>query len=482
MKKTIALLLTLTYLTVTTAPAYAGLSDDMHGFLDDLGVMSNITTPGSFEAGGRQVFSGGSLSMRFNNNIPPIATFQPPSLRVSCSGMDFNAGLVSILGLDVIQNLLSQGGTTLAWGLLIGLSYSLPTVANVFEKIQKYVRLMQELSGNLCQIGTRLGQAIGDELWGKAQEEKKGQDVASGSTSTFETALKTLFDNPGELVKKQRGNIVYDTIANIPGLPLNEETKETMMALFGTIEWHPSTDTSGDCNPSSTEVSEATASISTYVPRADSIDTLNKLINGGKITGYSCGAKCAAAGIINTTCLDLSNKEITVTGIKNDVQTALIKAVDRLVLGYPIDTDDVKYLEIAAVPNITDTIMYLAIQKKMGMPVLKDIEILSTYYGYSLLEYIMSYLWDTVTYGVPEFQKHKSPTLEVHNAITEWLANFKGSQSSLNARFYQAKMNFIKELEVFNKEFELGKMKATESGYFLTSGSFSNSLSGAGQR
>ncbi|GAB1537064.1 hypothetical protein ADMFC3_26950 [Geovibrio sp. ADMFC3] len=482
MKKTIALLLTLTYLTVTTAPAYAGLSDDMHGFLDDLGVMSNITTPGSFEAGGRHVFSGGSLSMRFNNNIPPIATFQPPSLRVSCSGLDFNAGLVSILSLDVIQDLLSRGGTTLAWGLLIGLSYSLPTVANVFEKIQKYVRMMQELSGNLCQIGENLGRKIGDELWSNARQEKQGEDVASGSSSTFETALKNLYDDPGRMVKKQRGNIVYDTIADIPGLPLDEETIEAMMALFGTIEWHPSTDESGDCNPSPTEVSEATASISVYPAKIDAKDTLNKLINGGKITGYLCGVKCAAIGIINTTCLDLSVGEITVTGIKNDVQTVLIKAVDRLVLGYPIDTDDIKYLEVAVVPNITDIILYLAIQKKMGVPILSDIEVLSSHYGYILLEYILSYLWDSVTYSVPEFQKRKTPTENVNRALTEWLENFKGSYSSLNRRFYQARMDFVKDMELFNKEFELGKIKASESGYFLTSGSFSNSLSGAGQR
>jgi hypothetical protein len=116
------------------------------------------------------------------------------------------------------------------------------------------------------------------------------------------------------------------------------------------------------------------------------------------------------------------------------------------------------------------------------VPILSDIEVLSSHYGYILLEYILSYLWDSITYSVPEFQKRKTPTEKVNKALTEWLENFKGSYSSLNRRFYQARMDFVKDMELFNKEFELGKIKATESGYFLTSGSFSNSLSGAGQR
>ncbi len=56
----------------SSTTAFAGLDSDLEGFLDDIGVMSNISAPGSFQAGGRSVLSGGSISMRMKKQYPPL--------------------------------------------------------------------------------------------------------------------------------------------------------------------------------------------------------------------------------------------------------------------------------------------------------------------------------------------------------------------------------------------------------------------------
>ena len=235
--KFISVLMITVILTVTVIPsspwissANAGIENDMENFLDGLGVMSNVQMPGSFKAGGRNIYSGGSMSMRIDNTIPPIMTFQPTSLRVSCSGMDFNAGLISILNLDMIQQLLEQGGTSLAWGLLIGLAYSLPTVSNVLEKIQKFTRWMQMLEGNICEIGKKIGSSLGESISEGFQHGKQASDIASGASGTMVEAIKDIWNNPDQFAQSTRGNLVYDALADLHFA--SDETYRAAMAIF----------------------------------------------------------------------------------------------------------------------------------------------------------------------------------------------------------------------------------------------------------
>jgi conjugative transfer pilus assembly protein TraH len=471
-----SLVMALVLFYLSTAPVYAGLDDDMHSFLDNMDVMSNMQTPGSFEAGGRQIFSGGSMSMRFKTDIPPVVTYQPPSLRVSCSGMDFNAGLISILNLDMIQKILEQGGTSLTWGLLIGLSYSLPTVANVFEKIQKYTRWLQMLEGNMCEIGKNLGTSIGEMIGGGYEKNKTEGDVASGSVGTITEALKDLFDNPADFAKKTRGNIIYDVVHGIGGF--DSQTVEAIMGMFGTIVWHPTSDMSGQCTPSEPETEEIHFYVHMPNLEVKTLDVINKLVNGGAVDIYECGATCAAAGIVGTTCTALNPGTATINGLKEEVYNALISAVNKLATGDYLDTEESSYLTVPILPNFTDIIMYLATMQRQGYSVSNDIDNLATYYSYWLIEYVLSYISDTVYKSIPIMLQNKKVIADVGKQITEFSQNFKRTNSEIHDVFRQQRESFVEAMSQSQllEQFVFYKTSFIKG---LSTTSFNTSLSGS---
>jgi len=439
-------------LSVTSIPsspfisvASAGIENDMEGFLDDMNIMSNIQQPGSFEAGGKNIYSGGSMSMRIDTSTPPITTFQPPSLRVSCSGLDFNAGLISVLNLDMIQNLLEQGGTSLAWGLLIGLAYSLPTVSNVFEKIQKYTRWMQQLQGNACQIGKNLGASLGGTVKESYQNKQKTEDVASGDAGTTVEAQKDIWNNPTKFAKSSRGNLVYDALADL-GI-MDDETLKAAMGIFGTIEWFPQTDiTTGDCSPDNPE--EVNISHRVYTPSMSTktSDIIEAFVNGGEIDSYNCSAHCAALGVLSTSCTGLKPTSVHLNGFREKIYDTLYSAIEHLADGEGLTTKEEQYINAPVMPNFTDMILYLTTQYRQNKPILADLQAISEFYSYWMLEYALSYINDAIHKSKPILLSSKEVPSKLTNEIENFFATYRKASVDINKVFREARKVFIMEI------------------------------------
>lgn len=440
----VASLMVIVMLVVTVMPtspfiyqADAGIAEDMEGFLDDMGAMSNIQEPGSFSAGGRNVFGGASLSMRFDTTQPPLVTFSPPSLRASCSGLDFNSGLISILNLDMIQDLLEQSGSSLAWGLLIGLAYSLPTVKNVFETVQKIVRYIQQLQGNACEIGKKLGVGLGNQLFKTGHENKEAsEDVAGGSAGTFAEAWEDIWNDPGQFAKNTTGNFVYDAISDLPGSGLSDDLKYAMMGMFGTIEWFPDSalpENGGKCTPDNPEEANVIYRVHSPAISVKPEDVINKLLNGGKIDSYSCGSNCINV-IGGTSCTNLSPDTRQINrGLVEDVRTQLTVAVESFANRQTIPAEAKNYISVPVTPSFSDLILYLSAKKRLGEPVNLDIDLLAHYYSYSLLQYIITYMSDIL---------HKNKSLlmgspDLPAGLTENIETFFQTYRETSGKIYE---------------------------------------------
>ena len=450
--KVVSILMIVVVLSVTTIPSSpfisivnAGIESDMEGFLDDMGVMSNIQMPGSFEAGGRNIYSGGSMSMRIDTSTPPVMTYQPPSLRVSCSGMDFNAGLISILNLDMIQDLLEQGGTSLAWGLLIGLAYSLPTVSNVFEKIQKYTRWMQQLQGNACQIGKNLGASLGGTIKESYQNKQKSEDVASGDAGTTVEAQRNIWDSPAKFGKSTRGNLVYDTLVDL-GI-MDDETLKAAMGIFGTIEWFPQTDkTTGDCNPDNPEEVNIIHRVYTPSMSTKTNDIIEAFVNGGEIDSYDCSANCATLGVMNTTCTGLEPTTVQLDSFREKIYDTLYSAITHLADGEELTTKEQQYINAPVMPNFTDMILYLTTQYRQNRSILADLQAISEYYSYWMLEYILSYINEAVHKSKPILLSSKEVPSRLTDEIENFYSTYRKASIDINKVFRVARETFIKEI------------------------------------
>ena len=116
----------------------------------------------------------GSVYVRFKQDTPPpIFNISAPEIQAGCSGINIKGMFVSILNLDQLANMLQNAGASLAWGVAIGLIYSLPGIANAFKMINAWAKRIQQILAAACQSGIVLGQMMANNMgWQKNSVDK----------------------------------------------------------------------------------------------------------------------------------------------------------------------------------------------------------------------------------------------------------------------------------------------------------------------
>lgn len=157
--------------------------------------MMNITLPGTHtikDASGNETsvgFYSGGVVYRFSGSTmpPPIFYVSPPKIEAGCNGLNVKGMFMSLLGLDQLGSMLQNAGATLAWGVAIGLIYSLPGVASAFRMINEWATKLQQILGQMCNSGIALGKMLGEKAMDSMGFDK---DLVSGA----DNAVKTLQD------------------------------------------------------------------------------------------------------------------------------------------------------------------------------------------------------------------------------------------------------------------------------------------------
>ena len=107
---------------------------------------------------------GGSVRFDFLEPPEPFFTFTPPSIEAGCNGIDIKGMFFNLLGIDQMGEMISNAGASLAYGVAVGLIYSLPGIANAFSFIRKWATEIQQLLANACSAGIKIGMALGDSV------------------------------------------------------------------------------------------------------------------------------------------------------------------------------------------------------------------------------------------------------------------------------------------------------------------------------
>lgn len=140
-----------------------GMNLQAAGFFNSF--LSSSVPPVMGNANGSNVFYTGSYSFKTGNrsgNVPLLFNIQAPSINVGCGGISIKGMFGSLIDTDALENLLKDSGAALAWGIMMGLVYSLPGVADVLAKIQQFARELQKLLGNACNIGKKMGRIMAE--------------------------------------------------------------------------------------------------------------------------------------------------------------------------------------------------------------------------------------------------------------------------------------------------------------------------------
>jgi len=328
----------------------------------------------------------GSYSLRIKTDLLnlPVFTIQPPRATLSCSGFDFDAGLISFLNLDTIQSMLEQAGTSLAWGVMIGLIYSIPGVAQTFQYLNELGRYSQMLGQGACKIGVVLGKSVGSSIFHRSKSEAESSAVASGIKSTFEEAIKS-YKN---FLK------VDELFYTFPYTYLNEngfndtELKNLIAGFFGVFDWKPY-DANGNICTKKSCLDEKYLKILAKPPR---IDTIDGLLNGGEINTYDCrwGTISVDGSPVNA-CLDIEEIKLNVqNGLIDKVYRKIDGIVDDLANGKVITSDNAAFLN--SYGGLANVINALVLIKKEKPDAYK-------YYSYAVSQKISLVLLKSILYS-----------------------------------------------------------------------------------
>lgn len=185
-RKTISILLAAILVFETATPLFA--SDWFDGY-------ATGSNPKQWtDGGGGKYMYGGDFTYRFKRStaFKPAIDFRPPGIKAGCNGISISGGFIHFLGLDEIKEQLQSASEGAMMGVVVGIVYSLPGIADAFDKVQKYVRLLQQILSQACQMSAQL-----TKNWIDSQRQAA---KAPGGDLGYENSVGELFNGINGLV------------------------------------------------------------------------------------------------------------------------------------------------------------------------------------------------------------------------------------------------------------------------------------------
>lgn len=288
--------------------------------------------PGVYESGTRGYVSLGAYSLRIPDDkisTGDISAIRPPRLNFSCSGIDFEAGGFSYVDWDYIKESVKTSGSSLLAGFFMGLAYSVPTIKNVLDQIQKISNMANQLYFEPCKVGEMMGK--GD--WKGAQsyftDQYKADSMGTGESSSAPQAHKKAVES--RVAHLPDGNLVYEQLKNL-GYP--EEDITPVINITGTVVFKKYTNEEGQQDWEGKEIFG-------YV-------TPDVLLNGGTVSYVTfSGSKYEIA----------TTNKTTITGLIKDNETKLKAIIEKIANGTKISKDDEAFLTDPVSPKSVQLVM-----------------------------------------------------------------------------------------------------------------------------
>jgi hypothetical protein len=397
-------------------------------------VVSGVYTqdPGVYQSPSTTTLSGGSFSFRLKNDVlgRPLINFKTPQASISCSGMDFDAGMMSILNLDLFEQMLSQGGASLAWGVMIGLVYSLPGVGESFQKLNEWSRDIQKLMQSPCQVGKYIGTQAGAPIGSAIRDAlglKKSEEKAKESGSDISQTMKKVLD----YIKIEDFYKTYPYAA-LKRTNLDDDTTALLAGFFGVLdiylEYNRAKVVPNDPN---TKFSEACGGqpcgpdhVKMKVLRKPATALFDALIYGSNegAKGYKC-----IASNVGDACSDVVDVQVSTAGLVNKISLLLKTAIDSYAVGGGVsNTENIKNFN-SMLPQLQGMLKYAANYQKFRPTESKDARInkvLSEYLSILILHHVFESMYAYIYSAVGS-----NPANGTQQEIKDYLALIEGGKN-----------------------------------------------------
>jgi hypothetical protein len=120
-----------------------------------------------------------------------------PKISANCSEIKLEGMFGTLINLDDMKTQLQDSGKSVAWGIMVGLIYSLPGLSSVFNKINEWARKLQSLMSQGCNAGIQIGKALGD----KGMKSITGKTGPEWDKANAESMAKIEKSSPNPITK-----------------------------------------------------------------------------------------------------------------------------------------------------------------------------------------------------------------------------------------------------------------------------------------
>lgn len=189
-KSTISVSLVLVMLLPTTSQALK-LSDIAQSTSTSAGTWSDPLGGGTYISGGDF-----KLKLKTTSYHAPLFQFKAPSMSMGCSGISLSGGFISFLGLDKLKGIVSNAGSSLMFGVILGIQFTLPAIAAVFSKIRAWADALSAMMQNGCNIGRAIAKS------GKLAETFHTKGLSDAINAPFTRMDNFLNGGKGEWLQK----------------------------------------------------------------------------------------------------------------------------------------------------------------------------------------------------------------------------------------------------------------------------------------
>ena len=239
-------------------PASADVGSQMTGFFDSAGAAANVTGPGSFQGQSAGYYSLGNVWMRFpQRNVQPF-NLQLPHARAGCGGIDLFAGSFSFVNsAELVAMLKAVANNAVGFAFKLAIDSISPQISKVMEELAQKAEKLNQMNISSCETA----QALVGGLWPKMESTRSticesignSQGLFSDWAATRQgcnnggkrDATIAANNNPAmadQLIGEPH-NYTWDILqksAQFSGF--DQDFKELVMTLVGTIITQPSTD------------------------------------------------------------------------------------------------------------------------------------------------------------------------------------------------------------------------------------------------
>ena len=278
----------------------SSLSESMDNFLSNIG-SGNITKPQFIKGQRANHIALGGLQYRTANEFLQPASIQLPSLNAGCGGIDFFAGGFSFIDSDQIVNFAKKVAANASGVLMqIAIETVTPMISSTMKYWQDIAKDINSRNMNSCQLARQFGEGARPYIENVAESSCRGvgairnyftdaSDAQEKCTSGGRT--REIAKQSGEIITEDT-NIVWKALTEIGYINLSQPKSvalgEIMMTLTGTVILKVGSNNSSG------------QSITPYYPKIDEDKLIDAILEGGKITKYSCQDKDKCLNIIES--------------------------------------------------------------------------------------------------------------------------------------------------------------------------------------